>query len=59
VQLDQAQVAVDTEHHLIVTHEVTDVGSDRSQLARVSELAQTNEQRLEAMRANIETSSAR
>jgi transposase len=30
------QVAVDTEHHLIVTHEVTNVGSDRSQLARVA-----------------------
>ena len=27
------QVAVDTEHHLIVTHEVTNVGSDRSQLS--------------------------
>ena len=26
------QSAVDTEHHLIVTHEVTNVGSDRSQL---------------------------
>jgi transposase len=30
------QVAVDIEHHLIVTHEVTNVGSDRSQLARVA-----------------------
>src|SRR5712692_10170267 len=30
------QVAVDTEHHLIVTHEVTNVGTDRSQLARVA-----------------------
>ena len=30
------QVAVDTEHHLIVTHEVTNVGSDRSQLAYVA-----------------------
>jgi hypothetical protein len=30
------QVAVDTEHHLIVTHEVTNVGNDRSQLARVA-----------------------
>ena len=30
------QVAVETEHHLIVTHEVTNVGSDRSQLARAS-----------------------
>jgi hypothetical protein len=29
------QVAVDTEHHLIVTHEVTNTGSDRSQLANV------------------------
>ena len=27
------QVAVETEHHLIVAHEVTNVGSDRSQLA--------------------------
>jgi transposase len=33
------QVAVDTEHHLIVTHEVTNVGSDRSQLARVAKEA--------------------
>jgi hypothetical protein len=30
------QVAVDTEHHLIVTHDVTNVGSDRSQLAYVA-----------------------
>jgi transposase len=30
------QVAVDTEHHLIVTHEVTNAGSDRSQLANVA-----------------------
>ena len=27
------QVAVDTEHHLIITHEVTNSGSDRAQLA--------------------------
>jgi transposase len=33
------QVAVDTEHHLIVTHEVTNVGSDRSQLANVAQEA--------------------
>src|SRR5215471_5024993 len=33
------QVAVDTEHHLIVMHEVTNVGSDRSQLARVAKQA--------------------
>jgi predicted deacetylase len=31
------QVAVDTEHHLIITHEVTNVGSDRAQLARVAQ----------------------
>jgi hypothetical protein len=30
------QVAVDTKHHLIVTHEVTNTGSDRSQLAKVA-----------------------
>ena len=30
------QVAVDTKHHLIVTHEVTNVGTDRSQLAHVA-----------------------
>jgi len=30
------QVAVDTEHHLIVTHEVINVGNDRGQLARMS-----------------------
>jgi transposase len=30
------QVAVDTEHHLIVTHEVTNVGNDRSQLASMA-----------------------
>jgi transposase len=30
------QVAVDTEHHLIITHEVTNVGSDRAQLAKVA-----------------------
>ena len=33
------QVAVDIEHHLIVTHEVTNTGSDRSQLAKVASRA--------------------
>jgi hypothetical protein len=33
------QSAVDTEHHLIVAHEVTNSGSDRSQLARMAEAA--------------------
>ena len=33
------QIAVDTEHHLIVYHEVTNVGSDRSQLASTATAA--------------------
>jgi transposase len=33
------QVAVDTEHHLIVAHEVTNTGSDRSQLANIASQA--------------------
>ena len=33
------QAAVDTKHHLIVAHEVTNVGSDRSQLTDISNKA--------------------
>lgn len=33
------QVAVDTEHHLIVTHEVINIGNDRAQLAHVAKAA--------------------
>lgn len=33
------QVAVDTDHHLIVTHEVTNSGSDRAQLANIASQA--------------------
>jgi transposase len=33
------QVAVDTANHLIITHEVTNVGTDRSQLSAVAEQA--------------------
>ena len=33
------QSAVDSEHHLIIAHEVTTVGSDRSQLAHVAKQA--------------------
>ena len=36
------QVAVDTEHHLIVTHEVTNSGSDRSQLANMARQAKAD-----------------
>jgi transposase len=35
------QVAVETEHHLIVTHEVTNSGSDRAQLANMAKQAKT------------------
>jgi hypothetical protein len=31
------QTAVDTEHHLIVAHEVTNIGHDRDQLAKMTE----------------------
>jgi transposase len=45
------QVAVETEHHLIVTHEVTNVGSDLSQLSHVAKAAKTTLQteKLEAV----------
>ena len=33
------QVAVDTDHHLIITHEVTNSGSDRAQLANMARQA--------------------
>jgi hypothetical protein len=33
------QLAVDTEHHLIITHEVTNVGTDRSQLSPLAKEA--------------------
>lgn len=35
------QTAVDTKHHLIVAHEVTNVGHDRSQLANMAKQAKT------------------
>lgn len=34
------QVVVETEHHLIVTHKVTNVGNDRAQLAPMAKAAQ-------------------
>jgi transposase len=35
------QAAVDTQHHLIVAHEVTNVGTDRGQLSTMAEQART------------------
>jgi hypothetical protein len=35
----KVQVAVETEHDLIVTHEVTNSGSDRAQLANIASQA--------------------
>jgi transposase len=45
------QVAVETEHHLIVTHEVTNVGSDRAQLSGIATAAKAalQVQKLEAV----------
>ena len=45
------QTAVDTENHLIVTHEVTNTGSDRSQLASVAKDAKAalHTEKLEAV----------
>jgi transposase len=36
---DNVQTAVDTKHHLIVTHEVTNLGHDRTQLSNMSRQA--------------------
>jgi hypothetical protein len=35
------QTAVDTKNHLIVAHEVTNVGTDRHQLSNIAEQART------------------
>jgi transposase len=45
------QVAVETKHHLIITHEVTNVGSDRAQLSHMAKQAKATLQveRLDAV----------
>jgi hypothetical protein len=43
------QVAVDTKHHLIITHEMTNVGSDRAQLAHMA-----NETKAALERTNLD-----
>jgi hypothetical protein len=43
------QVAVESEHHLIVAHEVTNVGSDRSQLVAKEAKAVLEAERLDAV----------
>ena len=55
------QVAVEAEHHLIVAHEVTNIGSDRSQLATMAKQAQVRApERSSSMRSPIAaTSTAR
>jgi hypothetical protein len=35
------QTAVDAKHHLIVAHEVTNIGNDRNQLTNMAEQAKT------------------
>ena len=42
------QVAVDTEHHLIIAHEVTNSGSDRAQLANMGKQAKAVARRRQA-----------
>jgi transposase len=43
------QTAVDTKNHLIVAHEVTNVGTDRNQLSNMAEQARTEIETLDAV----------
>ena len=52
------QVAVDTKHHLIITHEVTNVGSDRAQLAHMAKQAKATLEREKPMSSPIAAISA-
>jgi DDE family transposase len=45
------QVAVETKHHLIITHEVTNVGTDRSQLAHMAKAAKATTLQLNSFNA--------
>jgi len=52
------QVAVDTTHHLIITHEVTNVGTDRSQLSSVASRPRRRFKRRTSMRSLTGATSA-
>ena len=54
------QTAVDAKHHMIVAHEVTNVGHDRDQLANMAQLARdaTGERKLIALADLAATSKA-
>lgn len=54
------QVAVDTDHHLIIAHEVTNTVSDRAQLANIASRAKGDVQRpLVCFDETLSSSSAR
>jgi len=52
------QTAVETKHHLIVTHEVTNVGSDRAQLVKMAEAAREALARRNSLRSLIVATTA-
>jgi len=53
------QVAVDTEHHLIITHEVTNVGNDRAQPARIAKQTKATLEPISMLSLTAATSAAK